>query len=48
MMSNKTFIILAYVVAWVAILGYAIRLFVKGARAEAEFARQTRAMEKRS
>lgn len=43
MSSNTSFVIAAYSVAWVMIIGYTVRLFTKGARAEAEFARQTRA-----
>lgn len=47
-MSNTSFVIAAYGVAWVMIVGYTIRLFTKGARANAEFARQARTTEKRS
>lgn len=48
MMSNTSFVITAYSVAWVMIIGYTIRLFLKGARADAEFAKRTREMEKGS
>jgi CcmD family protein len=45
-MSNNSYIIAAYAVTWIAILGYAARLMLKGARAEAEFARLTGEAEK--
>ena len=48
MMSNTSFVIAAYAVTWVMIIGYTIRLFMKSSRAESEFDRQTREMEKRS
>ncbi len=37
--SNLTFIIAAYVVTWVVLLGYQWRLARKGGRARAEYAR---------
>jgi CcmD family protein len=46
MTSNKSFIIAAYAVAWIMIIGYTFRLFAKGARAEAEFARHARDAER--
>jgi len=48
MTSNTSFVIAAYSVAWIMIIGYTIRLFLKGARANAEFARQSRAGEQGS
>ena len=45
-MSNTSFIVAAYAVAWIAILGYTVRLFMKSTRADAEFARQARDAEK--
>ncbi len=35
--SNQTFIIAAYLVTWVVLLGYQWRLVRKGGRARAEF-----------
>lgn len=37
--SNLTFIIAAYTVTWVVLLGYLFRLVRKGARARAEYDR---------
>jgi len=40
--SNLTFIIAAYSVAWVVILGYLARLVRKGSRARGEYDRMSR------
>ena len=48
MTSNTSFIIAAYSVAWIMIIGYTIRLFAKSARAEGFFAGVTRHREKGS
>lgn len=37
--SNQTFIIAAYAVTWVVILGYLLRLVRKGGRASADYDR---------
>ena len=37
--SNLTFIIAAYTVTWVVLLGYLLRLVRKGARARADYER---------
>ena len=37
--SNLTFIVAAYAVTWVVILGYLLRLVRKGGRARAEYER---------
>ena len=37
--SNQTFIIAAYAVTWVVLLGYLLRLIRKGRRARADFDR---------
>jgi CcmD family protein len=37
--SNLNFIIAAYAVAWIVLLGYSLRLVRKGGRARAEYER---------
>ena len=37
--SNLTFIVAAYTVSWLVILGYLVRLVRKGSRARAEYNR---------
>ena len=37
--SNTSFIIAAYVITWIVILGYLVRLVVKGGHARAALAR---------
>jgi hypothetical protein len=45
MTSNTSFVIAAYAVTWVVIVGYAIRLLFKGMRAEAAFGHHARTAE---
>lgn len=40
--SNQTFIIAAYVVSWVVMLGYLLHLVRRGARARAGYERMVR------
>jgi CcmD family protein len=35
--SNQTFIVAAYAITWIVILGYLLRLVRKGARARADY-----------
>ena len=39
--SNQAFIIAAYAVTWVVMLGYLVRLVRKGGRASADYERMT-------